>query len=220
MNTLKSISSNLKTSLLTKVIVILTLGFSIKLILSCTPHPSEPIEMNFNKIRVHGIDNSDKYLNNRKYVDTMYSNAVAFTLNLSDTTHGYSIYCANKALRTLSFAPAMATSISISYIPVNRVTQIKITTLLDIDDDIKAGDDITDIFLFENDRDGFLYKNINSAITKLNGKQSCASRSINAILTVAAKRPTLQLNFQVTLDNDIVLSVDTDVITILNPTGL
>jgi len=43
-------------TLIPKVILLLTLGFGIKLFFGCTPYSHDPIEINYNKISVIGID--------------------------------------------------------------------------------------------------------------------------------------------------------------------
>ncbi|HPW67032.1 MAG TPA: hypothetical protein PLY32_03390 [Salinivirgaceae bacterium] len=215
-NTFKSKSFHLRVPLLIKVIFVLTLGFSVKLFVSC--FPPNTIDMHFNKIEIYGIDNSGIRACGHM-VDTMYASAVAFKLNLMDTTQGYYSHKSNYALSSLSFAPAMAFTVDRRFIPVNKVAQIKITTLLDIDENIKAGEDITNLILFGGDNFE-LYHNVNSAISTLNKEQSAANSSIVMVLSISAKNPTLQLNVQVTLDNNSVLSADTDVITILNPPEL
>lgn len=207
-----------RTSYHAKLIVVLALGFSIKLFFSCTPPP--PIEMYFNSIKIIGVDNSGRFINRNTSVDTMYSSAVAFKLTLSDSTFNYYAFNFYETLNSLSFTPAMAFTVDESYIPVNKVEQIKITTLFDIDENIKAGEDITNIILFERRNDFELYQNINSAISTLNKTQPTASSSIVLVLSVSTNYPKVQLNVQITLDDSTVLSTNTDVITILNPTNL
>ena len=218
MNKIKCISFNSRTTLLTKIIVVLMLGFSIRLFFSCTPPP--PIEMHFNSIKIIGVNNSDRFSYSYTSVDTMYSSAVAFKLTLFDSTYNYYAFNFRKTLKSLSFTPAMAFSIDESFFPVNKVEQIKITTLFDIDDNIKAGEDITNLILFERGNSFELYQNLNSAISTLNKTQPTASSSIVLVLSTSAKKTTLQLNVQITIDNGTVLSTNTDVITIINPTEL
>ncbi len=216
MDKIKCTSFNSRTTLFTKKIVVLTLGFSIRLFFSCTPPP--PIDIHFNSIKIIGVNNSDRFINSNTGVDTMYSSAVAFKLTLLDSTYNYYAFNLHKTLKALSFTPAMALSFVESFIPVNKVEQIKVTTLFDIDDNIKAGEDITKLILFERGNNFELYQNINSAISTLNKTQPTASSSIVFVLSVSTKKTTLQLNVQITLDNGTVLSTNTDVITIINPT--
>ncbi|MFA6401088.1 MAG: hypothetical protein WCX31_05610 [Salinivirgaceae bacterium] len=196
-----------------KVLVIMIIGFVLKLFFSCTPPP--PIEMQYNSINITGIDNSGRFMGSYASVDTMYSGAVALKLTLFDSTHYYYAFTISKVLKSLSFTPAMAFSVDESYIPVNKVEQIIITTLFDIDEDVKAGDDISNLIVYDTGGDFELYQNMNNAIGALNRTQSEASGSIAMVLLKPIENTKAQFNVRVTLDTGNELSFSTGIFTII-----
>lgn len=114
-----------KESLLLKVAIVFTLGFGVRLFFSCTP--PEPIEINYNMLSLVGIDNSGQYMRSYPSADTMYAEAVALELTVSDSIRHYAQKF-NKFIESVSFTSAMATSIDYSFIPVSKVEEIKVIT--------------------------------------------------------------------------------------------
>ena len=137
----------IKSSLIGKVIILLIISFGIKLVFSCTPYIQNPIKMSYNKISVLGIDNSGRFMDDNNAIDTIYSDAVALKLTLSDTLMLYSNTYLPNTMQVYSFQTIMADSRGPSFIPQNKVINIKIKTLLDISDSIKAGDEISEHIL-------------------------------------------------------------------------
>lgn len=197
----------------TKVVIVITLGFFTKLFFSCTPPP--PIEMHFNSINIVGVDNSDRYLSRFSSVDSMFADAVALKLTLSDSTFDYYASNFNKVLKSISFTPAMALSIEESFIPVNKVQQIKITTLFDINENVRAGDDISNLIVYETGSNFELYQNMNRAISILNKTQISPSSSVILILKTSVNNTKAQFNVRVLLDNGNELSYNTPIYTII-----
>lgn len=205
-----------KVTLFPKVLILLTLGFGIKLFFSCTTYSQDPIEIDYNYISVIGIDNSDKYMADYSDIDTIYSDAVALKLTLSDTSKYYTALSLPNLLQVFSFQNLKADDIVISYVPRNKVTDIKIKTLLDINDDLKAGDDISEFILCES-RDSFnLYHNLNHGISWLNEIQSHNKEgSIILVLKASVKNTNAHFEITVTLDNGIELLGTTEIFTII-----
>jgi len=203
-------------TLIPKVLIILTLSFGFKLFFSCTPYSQDPIEIDYNYISVIGIDNSDRFLANYSDIDTLFSNAVALKLTLSDTTKYYAASFLPNLLEAFSFQTLKADDIDPSYVPRNKVTDIKIKTLLDINDDLKAGDDISE-YIFCAPREDFdLYHNLSYGISRLNDIQSYYERgSIILVLNVSVKNTNSQFEITVTLDNGIELLGTTEIFTII-----
>jgi hypothetical protein len=203
-------------TLIPKVILLLTLGFGIKLFFSCTPYSQDPIEINYNNISVVGIDNSDRYLDYYNSIDTIYSDAVALKLTLSDTSKYYATSLFPTLRETFSFQTLKAKDIEPSYIPRYKVIDIKVKTLLDINDSLKAGDDISEHILCSS-RDNFdLYYNLSQGITWLNGIQSYyESSSIIIVLKASVKNANAQFEVKVTLDNGNELLGTTGIFTII-----
>jgi len=67
-----------------RVILVMIIGFGLKLGNSCTPPP--PIEFSYNVIKVVGIDNSGRSLSISAEIDSMFADAVAFGCYLSDSS--------------------------------------------------------------------------------------------------------------------------------------
>ena len=200
-------------SLPTKVLIVFILGFGLKLFFSCTP-PS-PIEMHYNSINIIGIDNSDRFIDKYTSVDTMYSGAVALKLSLFDSTYNYYAFNFYKVFKSLSFTPAMALTIDESFIPVNKVEQLRIITLFDIDENVKAGDDISNLIVYDAGSDFELYQNLNYAIATLNRTQATAGSSIVMVLRTSIENTKAQFGVKITLDNGYDLSFITDMFTII-----
>ena len=184
---------------------------------SCTPYYQDPIEIDYNHISVNGIDNSDRYMDNYTAIDTMYSDAVALKLTMSDTTY-YSALFSPNLLEAFAFKTLKAGDIDLSYIPRNKVIDIKIKTLLDINDDLKAGDDISEQILCAPREDFDLYHNLSHGLSWLNEIQSYYERSsIILVLKASVKNTNAHFEITVTLDNGIELLGTTEIFTIIEP---
>lgn len=205
-------------TLIPKVLIILTLSFGIKLFFSCTPYSQDPIEIDYNHISVIGIDNSEVFLASYSDIDTLFSDAVALKLTLSDTTKYYAASLLPNLLEVFSFQTLKADDIDPSYVPRNKVSDIRIKTLLDINDDLKAGDDISEYFLCAPREDFDLYHNLSHGISRLNDIQSYYERgSIILVLNESVKNTNSQFEITVTLDNGIELLGTTEIFTIIEP---
>jgi hypothetical protein len=205
-----------KVTLIPKVLIILTLSFGIKLFFSCTPYSQDPIEIDYNHISIIGIDNSDRYMDNYTAIDTIYSDAVALKLTLSDTSKYYAALFSPNLFEAFSFQTLKADDIDPSYIPRNKVIDIKIKTLLDLNDTLKAGDDISEYILCASRDDFDLYHNLSHGISWLNDIQSYYERgSIILVLKASVKNTNAHFEITVTLDNGIELLGTTEIFTII-----
>lgn len=205
-----------KASLIPKVIIILTLGFGLKLFFSCTPNSQDPIKINYNHLSVTGIDNSGRYLNNHTAMDTIFSEALALKLLLSDTARLFTALLSPNCMRALSFQTLKADDIAPSYIPRNKVIDIKIKTLFDIDDALKAGDDVSEYFLCASSNDFDLYHQLGYGISRLNDVQSFyEGGSIILILKESIKNTHAQFEVKIFLDDDSELLGTSGIFTII-----
>ncbi|MDD2565080.1 MAG: hypothetical protein PHU27_12775 [Salinivirgaceae bacterium] len=202
----------IKPSLLMRVMILLFLSFGMKLFFSCTPPP--PVDIFYNSVRLIGIDNSGQFMRSYENIDTIYSNAMALKLTILDTSYNY--YASlNGIMKSLSFSTAMALSINEAFNPVNKVVQIKVQTLFDVDDDIKAGDDISIHILYADGYDFELYESVNSAISRLNGTQNMPGGTVEMVFEKSIKNTKAQFYVEITLDNGQVLSCVSDTFTII-----
>jgi len=201
-------------TLLPKVMLLIAFGFGVKLFFSCTPNSQDPIEINFNAISLIGIDNSERYVNS-SYSDTLFADAVALKITLSDTAGFYATSSSENLMHALSFQTLKADDISPSFIPRNKVVDIKVKTLMDINGSLKAGDDISEHVLCL--RGSFdLYYNLNHGIAWLNGIQSFSpGSSLIIVLKTAVENLHAQFEVNVTLENGDELMATTMIFTII-----
>ncbi len=198
-----------------RLVVILILGIIARILFGCHPVIED---ITYDGISVYGIDKSRNYMShfcNKK--DTLYSEAVTLSLRLSDTSY-YSKHdtVCYFSLNSLSFTGAMATTIDYHYVPKNKVLDIKIHTLFDINNKIKAGDNIEDIVLYYIDSyDDDLYKSKNQVISSLNDTQDFPYAIVYLVLKTPVKNTQAQFKIDVLLDDDKHLSCVTDTFTII-----
>lgn len=206
-----------KTSNFSKILLFLVIDFGLRLVFSCNPPPPEEINFNYNKIDVVGVDNSGQYLNANNAVDTMYAGAVALKLSLSDTTFYPTAYYQNIVQELFSFQSAYATSVARNFIPLEKVESIQIKTLMDINPDIKAGDDVTEHFLYASNDNFSLYQDLGQGIEQLNSVQSDTKSDIVLILNKTVQNTSARFEVKLTLDNGTTLSCTTELFTIIEP---
>jgi len=201
-----------------KSLAVFIIGLGFKLFLSCETPPSysnEPIEINFNQLKVIGVDNSMKKSEMGNHVDTMYKRAVALRVNITDTVMYYATFQTKNSYRLFAFSTASADDISPYYVPQNKVVDITIKTLFDINPTIKAGDNVTEHML--SPRDFNLYHNLEKVIPYLNGDHYYKERSILVVLKESVENTNAQFEVTVSLENGHQLSCTTERITIIEP---
>lgn len=194
-------------SIYTKATVILLFCFFIKVLFSC--REPEPLDMHYSKITLEMFDNSG-HPYYRTPSDTLYSDAVAFQMSLSDSSM---YYYKSKTIRTaalFSFEPAYGFSPNISYQPVHLIQDIVVYTLYDIDDTFRAGDDITDSILYAYDYGFGMYQLKENAIKFANGLQYKPSCVLKLFLKSSVHNTLVRLSVEVILDNGTILSGTTD----------
>ena len=208
-----------KKSTFSKVLLILAIDFGLRMVFSCVPVRPVEIDFNYNKIDVVGIDNSGQYLNPNNAIDTMYADAVALSLSLCDSLQ-YGVYSSRNIMQELfSFQSSYAMTVPENYIPQNSVESIHIKTLLDINNDIRAGDDITDYFLYvscDNYTYG-LYQDLDKGIDKFNSIQSAPGSGIVLVLKKTVQNTNARFEVSVALDNGDTLTYTTELFNIIEP---
>ncbi len=204
-----------KASHTSKAIILLAFGFGIKLFFSCTPNFQCPTEINYNNISVEGIDNSGRFMGYYNTLDSVYSDAVALKLTLSDTSRFYPTSYSLNIMQAFSFQTIQARSIDPSYFPLNKVVGINVRTLLDINESIKAGDDISEHILCSKGDNFEMYHNLSQGISWLNGVQYYENSSIVLVLKVSVRNANAQFEIVVTLDSGDDLLCKTEIFTII-----
>jgi hypothetical protein len=201
------------TSFATKVLIVLTLSFCTKLLFSCDP-TLETIEINYDAAEVMGIDNSARYLANHIDVDTLYAEAVALRVTVSDTSNHYAENFPTK-WQPFSFQPLHAWDYQPVFAPKAKVLAITVKTLVDINETLKAGSDVSDYVLYAPESFGGLYKRLNYGLSRLNGTQSTRDSSIDLVLKTPVENTHAQFEITITLDNGTSLLASTPLFTIL-----
>lgn len=203
-------------TLFPKVLIIFALAVGFKLFFSCTPESQDPMDLNYNKISVVGIDNSGQYLEYYSSTDTLYSDAVTLKLTLTDTANRFASLFLPNLKQVFSFQTLQADDVDPVFIPVNKVVDINIKTLMDINDSIKAGADITEYFLYSIGGDFQLYQNLTQGISSLNGIKSFnENSSIILILKTSIENTNAQFEVEVALDNGDKLKTSTVIFDII-----
>ena len=129
---------------------------------------------------------------------------------MADTSRFYATSFLPNLQQTFSFQTVEAKDPAQSFIPLNKVVDIKVKTLLDINDSIKAGDDISEHILCTSRNDFDLYHNLNQGILWLNGIQSYGQNDLILVLKTTVNNTNAQFEVKVTLDNGNVLSGTTE----------
>lgn len=128
-----------------RILVLISLAFILKVVSSCV-RPSFDFEFDFSKITVTNLDNSDIYAM-RSDRDTMYSEALAFEVTLSDDE----LFADGGLLKTETafpgFTPASAMSPEFRYHPRHQIISINIVTLEELSPSVPAGSDVTQLFV-------------------------------------------------------------------------
>ena len=206
-------------TLFQKVLIIFILSFVIRLFFGCNPFTPDPIGIDFNNVNITGIDNSGRFLgyNTIDTLDTLYTEAVALRLSLSDTTKLYAASSYPNSYQTFSFQTLLATEIYQAYYPNNNVVEIKLKTLYDINSTLKAGDDISEHILCIRDNDFDLYHHLDEGISWLNDTQDYSGGSVILVLNTSVENTKAQFEVKVSLDNGKELSDTSNLFTIIKP---
>lgn len=125
--------------------------FLIRLMISCCPCEIEPILLNLNTLTISNLDNSSDVHDPPRLSqsDSMYSNAVAFEVVLSDSTYENEYDEFALAIRNLGFKSALAfwCDCNQPYAPNQKVKKISIVSLFELLPGQGKGCDVSDWFV-------------------------------------------------------------------------
>jgi hypothetical protein len=197
-----------------KVAIVILVALAFRIFVSCTP--PAPIKMEYNMAAVTGIDNSGRYMPQYQNTDTMHFDAVAFNLVLYDSAFHYHVLTHNSPNSFFAFSKANALSVAENFVPVNKVNQLKITTLFDIDNNTKAGSDVTDMMLCAAN-DFELYKELDYAISRLNGEQFEPKGTVQFVFPMPVLNTMAAFAIDILLDNGKEISCVSATFTITSP---
>ncbi len=198
-----------------KVLIVVSCWIIIKTLISCNPPP--PIDFIYNSIKIEGINNNREYIGNN-ITDTICAEALCLKLSLFDSVQYYaqSKFKANVPL--FSFKRAMAMDYTDSYVPEIKLVSIKVVSIYNLNNEIEAGDDVTDIFLFTGERfSSFLYNYQEWAISGFNEAHSNPGSFIFMVLKVPVENSKAQFSIEVKLEDGSTLSDTTNTFQIITP---
>ena len=132
-----------------KAILILLLTNVLRIIPGCCECDEPSREFDFNRTKIMNLDNSGEWVRSTES-DTMLPGAVAFEVNLFDTSgYYYHEYSAGNLFKSVGFKTSQAfqCDCSIPFIARQYVTNIRITTFYNISESIPAGSNVTELFV-------------------------------------------------------------------------
>lgn len=132
-----------------KVLFILLIANIIRIVPGCCDDcDSLPKYFNFNSIELYNLDNSGEWAVSTT-VDSMQPAAIAFELAIFDSLGYYFHYAETDVINAFGYKTsyAMKCECSQPLIAYHYLTDISITTLYDINEELHAGDDVTGYFV-------------------------------------------------------------------------
>lgn len=198
-----------------KVLIVVSCWIIIKILVSCKLPP--PIDFKYNSIKIEGVNNNSEYIGDN-ITDTIYAEALCLKLSLFDSVQYYaqSNFKANAPL--LSFKKAMAMEDVIAYAPEIKLASIKVVSNYNLNNEIKAGDDVTDMFLYTDKRfSSGLYNYQKWAISGFNSAHSNPGSFVFMALKVAVENSKAQFYIEVQFEDGSTLSDTTNTFQIITP---
>lgn len=197
-----------------KVTLLVIVFTAFRVLNSCTPPP--PVAINFNAVNAYGIDHSGKYAQTYQVADSMYSEAVAFVVTISDSTYWFDYYsCAHTLRDWLSFTEAKASDYSPCYYSKTKVSDLAFYTVYDINETIKAGERIDEHVYFSGVRAALYHQDKNRVIESFNGYQNVPFSSALLILRPKVQNNKVQFKIDITLEDGRVLTCLTNTVKII-----
>lgn len=200
-----------------RVVVIFLVLNLVRLFQSCIDDTETVIFFDFNTMLVSNIDNSGLYAVPADS-DTMYSEAIAFSVQVFDSTA--SIYMSALKPAGISFRSCQAKERMPSFKPLQQIENISIVALYDISDDIPANTDVTQYFYFgmeDYSSPGDLYVSWNELYESMTGKiYSSRMESFSLYLTKNVENGSARFIISMELSDGRFVSDTTALIHIVN----
>ena len=184
-----------------KALTLIVIVFILKTLAGCRPRI---IPFSFDSMRIEGIDNSGRHWDNHP-TDTLKRDAVAIRIILYSSNDDDTAFW-KKVNELLVFEPAYAViDVFPRYVPVSKVESIHIKTLFDIDNNIRAGDDITSYFLYYTGNPEDLYYPLDEVLGTFNCEKNKSfpifGSSALLVLTKSVRNTKAQFEVRVGLEN-------------------
>lgn len=201
-----------------KVLYLFTLSFVFQLIFSCVSISNEPTIVDYNSLTFKAFDNSGRFAEANTSKDTVYSEALGFKLTLFDSLVYSSSNNSPNFFTVFSFQTLQADDINPNYIPKNKMIDIKVKTLMDLNENIKSGDDISAHILCSAGNTYDLYNDLAWGIAEFNSPSPYFGKaSLILLLKESITSNSAHFEVIVTFDNGLELRRTTEILTILRP---
>ncbi len=204
----------IKTGIFFKATLLVILFTALRIFNSCTPPP--PIGMDFNTVNAFGVDHSGKYTNPNTVADSMYSEAVAISVTISDSTLWFRSYSSvNTRISTFSLTEAKASDYTPYFYSETKVVDMAFHTIYDIDETIKAGDRIDEHIYFSGERTALYHQDKNRVIESFKGYHNAPYCSALLIFRPKVQNNKLQFKIDITLEDGRTLTCLTNTVKII-----
>lgn len=199
-----------------RVFIVLTIIFISRLFFSCCNCPDDVSSINYNEISILNVNNALPYgYFDTTMVDTLMNSAVAFEIILKDSTQKDTYYF----VQHFGFSTANAMQ-PCDCFPMfkakQEITKIRITTLFDMNETIKANTEVSHYFVALPSHT-FLYSSINELLPILNDKilYISASISFKIFCKEIIMNDVAQFDIQVDLSDGSVLLAKTNLVQLI-----
>jgi len=200
-----------------RALLIISVFFLIRLGFSCCNCVEQVAEYQFDSIEITNIDNSEWTANHSDY-NKMYPTAVAFRVNVADTSfRGYYEMAQVWSPKLPSAMAMQPCECPFHFFLKNEISKVSVITLRDISPDKTAGSDIADSFVWQQGWN-HMYQSVDSLLNIMNKPfydYRNPQKSIQFYCRDSVQNDSLQLVFQFQYTNGEMLSDTTELISIL-----
>lgn len=206
-----------KRGLVVKVLVIMVVGFLVRMGFSCCRCPEQVREYRFDHLFIENINNAD-WTADRTDWDVMHAAAVAFRVTLVDSSFQWFEQAALTGLATNSVMAMEPCWCPWHIYLEHPIEKLSILTLRDFSPDQPAGSDLVDLFVWQTGWN-HLYQSIDSLLPRLNESwytDFIPEKTVDFFCKEAVQTDSLQLVFRLHYANGEVLADTTGVIAILH----
>jgi hypothetical protein len=163
------------------------------------------IQYNLDSLCINNLNNSETFPIIPES-NSMHSSAVAFSITLSDTNQYWPYYSSNVQRASLGYASAKATSMDCDpyFVANQKIVDVTIVTIYDLNAVILAGTNVTNLFLARSNSsyDGVMYSSFENLLTKLNSQSTNQPQvSFNVFLKPPIINTMAQFIFSVSLSD-------------------
>lgn len=189
-----------------RVIVLLTLGFGVKFLVSCIPCS----EYDFDYNSAHLTPFNNFYIDHALSKDTtsFYPEAIAFKMTVEDSIYNYYDYgCLFKEI--FDFPTVQATSPCYHYNPKRKLVDVKFYTDYDINSDLTAGSDISDYVLLDSYSHGRLYIESSYLPSFMNRTQGSYQFVLDLFIKPKVENESFRMKVKMEFEDGSILEVST-----------